>query len=108
MESLDKPIVWVMGGQDKGNDYEQLMDLVKQKVKAIVCLGTDNSKIIKAFGHVVKDIVETGSAEHAVQAAYAIASSGDVVLMSPACASFDLFENYEERGRRFKSAVKGL
>lgn len=108
LESLDKPIVWVMGGQDKGNDYEQLMDLVKLKVKAIVCLGTDNSRIIEAFGHVVKDIVETGSAEHAVQAAYALASSGDVVLMSPACASFDLFENYEERGRRFKAAVKGL
>ncbi len=108
LESLDKPIVWVMGGQDKGNDYEQLMELVKQKVKAIVCLGTDNSKIIKAFGHLGKEIVETGSAEHAVQAAYTLASSGDVVLMSPACASFDLFENYEERGRRFKSAVKGL
>lgn len=108
LESMDKPVVWVMGGQDKGNDYTQLLDLVKHKVKAIVCLGVDNSLIKKAFGGVVESIVETQSAEHAVQAAYAVAESGDVVLLSPACASFDLFENYEERGRRFKTAVKGL
>jgi len=108
LESMDKPVVWVVGGQDKGNDYTQLLELVKHKVKAIVCLGVDNSKIQKAFAGVVKDIVETQSADHAVQAAYALAESGDVVLLSPACASFDLFENYEERGRRFKTAVKGL
>lgn len=108
LESMDKPVVWVVGGQDKGNDYTQLLELVKHKVKAIVCLGVDNSKIQKAFAGVVKDIVETQSADHAVQAAYALAESGDVVLLSPACASFDLFENYEERGRRFKAAVKGL
>lgn len=108
LESMDKPVIWVVGGQDKGNDYGQLFDLVKHKVKAIVCLGVDNSKIVEAFGNVVKDLVETRTAEHAVQAAYALAEQGDVVLLSPACASFDLFENYEERGRRFKTAVKGL
>lgn len=108
MESMVKPIVWVVGGQDKGNDYTQILDLVKHKVKAIVCLGVDNSKIIKVFGGMVKDIVETNSADQAVQAAYALSEAGDVVLLSPACASFDLFESYEERGRRFKMAVKGL
>jgi UDP-N-acetylmuramoylalanine--D-glutamate ligase len=108
LESMDKPVIWIMGGQDKGNDYAQLLDLVKQKVKAIVCLGVDNSKIHKAFDGVVKDVLDTTSADQAVQAAYALAEAGDVVLLSPACASFDLFENYEERGRRFKAAVKGL
>jgi UDP-N-acetylmuramoylalanine--D-glutamate ligase len=109
LESMDKPVVWVVGGQDKGNDYSQLLDLVKHKVKAIVCLGVDNSKIhARPLMDLVKDIVETQSAEQAVQAAYALSEVGDVVLLSPACASFDLFENYEERGRRFKTAVKGL
>jgi UDP-N-acetylmuramoylalanine--D-glutamate ligase len=108
LETMDKPVVWVVGGVDKGNDYSTLVELVKQKVKAIVCLGSDNAKLRKAFAHLVKDMVETQSAEHAVQAAYALSEPGDVVLLSPACASFDLFENYEERGRRFKAAVRSL
>lgn len=108
LESMDKPVIWVAGGQDKGNDYAQLHDLVKQKVKAIVCLGTDNSKLHKAFGDLGKHMVDVSSAEQAVQAAYALAERGDAVLLSPACASFDLFVNYEDRGRRFKAAVKAL
>ena len=108
LESMSKPVIWVMGGQDKGNDYTQLRDLVKSRVKAIVCLGLDNDKIKKAFGDLVPNITETQSAEQAVRASYAIAEKGDVVLLSPANASFDLFENYEERGRKFKTAVKGL
>ena len=108
LESMDKPVVWVVGGQDKGNDYRALRDLVKHKVKAIVCLGADNSKLHKAFGDLGLPMADTTSAEQAVQASYALAEAGDVVLLSPACASFDLFENYEERGRRFKSAVRSL
>ena len=108
LESVPRPIVWVVGGQDKGNDYSQLTELVKNKVKAIVCLGVENDKIRAAFGHLVKDFVETRSAQQAVNAAYALAESGDTVLLSPACASFDLFENYEDRGHKFKAAVKAL
>lgn len=108
LESMEKPVIWVVGGTDKGNDYSSLMDLVKQKVKAIVCLGTDNSKIIEAFGHLGKEIVETDSASKAVLRSYELADKGDVVLLSPACASFDLFENYEDRGRKFKAAVRSL
>ncbi len=108
LESMNKPIVWIAGGQDKGNDYAILEELVKDKVKAIVCLGTDNKKIIKAFGKYVDIIVETASAEEAVRQANYISKKGDVVLLSPACASFDLFKNYEERGRLFKAAVKSL
>jgi len=108
LESMDKPVIWVVGGVDKGNDYTTLRDLVKQKVKAIVCLGTDNEKLHKAFGDLVQQRVDAGSAEEAVRLAYDMADAGDVVLLSPACASFDLFENYEERGRKFKAAVKGL
>ena len=108
LESMDKPVIWVAGGVDKGNDYASLLPLVKQKVKAIVCLGTDNAKIHKAFEGVVPTIMDTASAEEAVITANSIAETGDVVLLSPACASFDLFENYEERGRKFKAAVKGL
>ncbi|HRF81510.1 MAG TPA: UDP-N-acetylmuramoyl-L-alanine--D-glutamate ligase [Flavobacteriales bacterium] len=108
LESMDKPVVWVVGGVDKGNDYGSLLPLVKQKVKAIVCLGTDNSKVHAAFAGVVPVIMDTASAEEAVITANSIAESGDVVLLSPACASFDLFENYEERGRKFKAAVKAL
>ncbi|MBL0054175.1 MAG: UDP-N-acetylmuramoyl-L-alanine--D-glutamate ligase [Bacteroidetes bacterium] len=108
LESMNKPIVWIAGGQDKGNDYAILEELVKDKVKAIVCLGTDNKKIIKAFGKYVDIIVETASAEEAVRQANHISKKGDVVLLSPACASFDLFKNYEERGRLFKAAVKSL
>ena len=108
LESMEKPVIWVMGGTDKGNDYTLLRDLVKQKVKAIVCLGTDNSKIHKAFGGVVKVVMDAGSAQQAVRSSHDLAEVGDVVLLSPACASFDLFENYEDRGRQFKAAVRSL
>ncbi|MBR5731494.1 MAG: UDP-N-acetylmuramoyl-L-alanine--D-glutamate ligase, partial [Firmicutes bacterium] len=105
-----KPVVWIVGGTDKGNDYEVLKPLVKQKVKAIVCLGVDNSKIHAAFEGIVgkENMVDTLSAEEAVQASSKFAASGDVVLLSPCCASFDLFENYEDRGRKFKNAVRKL
>ncbi len=108
LESMEKPVIWVVGGTDKGNDYGILRDLVKQKVKAIVCLGTDNAKIHKAFAGLVSEIIDTASAQQAVRSAYDLAENGDVVLLSPACASFDLFENYEDRGRQFKAAVRGL
>lgn len=108
LESMEKPVVWVCGGQDKGNDYNELLDLVKQRVKAIVCLGKDNSKIIAAFKDVVQTIVETDNAADAVAASYKIGKKGDVVLLSPACASFDLFQNYEDRGLQFKAAVRAL
>ena len=108
LESMQKPVVWICGGQDKGNDYNELFDLVKEKVKAIVCLGKDNSKIIAAFKDAVDVIVETDNANDAVAASYKIGKKGDVVLLSPACASFDLFQNYEDRGMQFKRAVKGL
>ena len=101
-------MVLILGGVDKGNDYEMLKELVKEKVKAIVCLGKDNKKIHRAFGDVVKNIVDTSSADEAVAAAKQIAVQGDVVLLSPACASFDLFDNYEDRGRKFKNAVRAL
>ena len=108
LESMSQPTVWIVGGIDKGNDYSQLTELVKKKVKAIVCLGTDNSKIMAAFKHVGIDMVETQSMEDAVRSAYYLAKKGDTVLLSPACASFDLFENYEDRGYQFKNAVKEL
>jgi len=108
LESMDRPVVWIAGGVDKGNDYTSLRELVRTKVKAIVCLGKDNAKLHKAFGELVPNMVDADSAEQAVRAAYGIAEEGDAVLLSPACASFDLFENYEERGRRFKTAVKAL
>ena len=108
LESFNKPVVLILGGVDKGNDYEMLEELVKEKVKAIVCLGKDNKKIIKAFSGMVEEIVETSSADEAVKESYRIGKKGDVVLLSPACASFDLFENYEDRGRQFKKAVKAL
>lgn len=108
LESMDKPTIWIAGGVDKGNDYSELMDLVKKNVKAIVCMGVDNKKIVDAFRDVVPVIVETQSAEEAVQAAYRLGKMGDAVLLSPACASFDLFENYEDRGRKFKAAVRNL
>lgn len=108
LESQTKPVIWIAGGVDKGNDYNEIMDLVKQKVKAIICLGKDNTKILKAFNAVVDRIVETQSAVDAVAAAYSMGKKGDVVLMAPGCASFDLFENYEERGMHFKAAVKSL
>ncbi|MBZ0206750.1 MAG: UDP-N-acetylmuramoyl-L-alanine--D-glutamate ligase [Flavobacteriales bacterium] len=108
LESMEKPVIWVMGGVDKGNDYAELRDLVCQKVKAIVCLGVDNERIHKAFGDIVENIVEVTSAEQAVNTGYEVSEPGDVVLLSPACASFDLFENYEDRGRKFKAAVRAL
>ena len=108
LESMNNPVIWVVGGVDKGNDYSQLMDLVAEKVKAIVCLGKDNEKIIAAFKDIVPVIVETSSAADAVHQSSLIARPGDTVLLSPCCASFDLFENYEERGRMFKRAVKAL
>jgi UDP-N-acetylmuramoylalanine--D-glutamate ligase len=108
LESMQKPVVWICGGQDKGNDYNELIDLVKAKVKAIVCLGVDNKKIIDAFQGVVENIVETKTAAEAVAASYKLAKKGDAVLLSPACASFDLFQNYEDRGMQFKASVRGL
>jgi UDP-N-acetylmuramoylalanine--D-glutamate ligase len=108
LESMSQPTVWIVGGIDKGNDYSQLTELVRTKVKAIVCLGIDNSKILEAFKHIGIDMVETQSMEDAVRSAYYLAKNGDTVLLSPACASFDLFENYEDRGYQFKNAVKEL
>ncbi len=108
LDSMSSPTVWIVGGTDKGNDYKVLMPLVREKVKAIVCLGLDNSKIKDAFGNVVDLMVETFAMEEAVKVAYKIAERGDTVLLSPACASFDLFENYEDRGNQFKEAIKNL
>lgn len=108
LESLNKPTILILGGVDKGNDYEMLDDLVRNKVKAIVCLGIDNSKIINAFAGKVATIVETTSAKECVEIAFKLATKGDAVLLSPACASFDLFKNFEERGTQFKQAVKEL
>ena len=108
LESMRKPTILILGGVDKGNDYRMLLDLVKEKVKAIVCLGVDNTKIHEAFKNDVQTIVDTSSAGEAVNAAFNMASPGDVVLLSPACASFDLFNNYEDRGDQFKKAVRGL
>jgi len=108
LESMTTPTVWIVGGVDKGNDYHELMQLVREKVKAIVCLGVDNKKIIDAFGNVVDIMVEVTSMSEAVKMAQRLSEKGDTVLLSPACASFDLFENYEDRGRQFKQAVKNL
>ena len=105
---MTSDVVLIMGGVDKGNDYSMLKELVKQKVKAIVCLGKDNDRIHKAFEDDVDIIVNTSSAAEAAQTAYHLATKGDTVLLSPACASFDLFKNYEDRGRQFKQAVKEL
>lgn len=108
LESVEGPVVWIAGGIDKGNEYKVLDKLVESKVKAIIALGTDNSKIINHFKGKVAQIVECDSMEEAVQEAYRVAQSGDSVLLSPACASFDLFKNYEERGKQFKEAVAKL
>ncbi len=108
LESMEKPTILILGGVDKGNDYSLIRDLVKEKVKAIVCLGVDNRKIHDAFQQDVPLMVNTASAEEAVKAAFHFATKGDVVLLSPACASFDLFKNYEDRGRQFKEAVRDL
>ena len=108
LDGIRKPIVWIVGGVDKGNDYAELMPLVREKVKGIICLGMDNSKLIETFGNVVEPLVETFSMEEAVKVAYKMSDRGDTVLLSPACASFDLFENYEDRGNQFKAAIKKL
>jgi UDP-N-acetylmuramoylalanine--D-glutamate ligase len=105
---MEKPTILIMGGIDKGNDYSLIANLVKEKVKAIICLGVDNRRIHEAFGNIVSTIVNTDNAVDAVKAAFHLAAKGDVVLLSPACASFDLFTNYEDRGRQFKRAVKEL
>jgi UDP-N-acetylmuramoylalanine--D-glutamate ligase len=108
LESMNNPVILILGGVDKGNDYSLLKELVKEKVKAIVCMGTENRKIHEAFGDIVSLMVNTENAQEAVQAAFHFANKGDVVLLSPACASFDLFKNYEDRGNQFKQAVKNL
>ena len=108
LESMNTPTVWIVGGVDKGNDYTALYPFVNEKVKAIICLGKDNEALFDAFGNIVDNIIETQSMSEAVQIAYKIATSGEAVLLSPACASFDLFENYEDRGHQFKAAVRQL
>ena len=108
LECQTKPIVWIVGGKDKGNDYAPLLELAREKVKAIVCLGVDNKKIHDSFKDVVQTIVDTSSAEEAVRTGASLASPGDVVLLSPCCASFDLFKSYEDRGEQFKDAVRKL
>ncbi|WP_343696840.1 UDP-N-acetylmuramoyl-L-alanine--D-glutamate ligase [Flavobacterium sp.] len=108
LDSMNVPTVWIVGGVDKGNDYNELMPLVREKVKAIICLGIDNRKIIDAFGAVVDIMVEVNNMNDAVKTAQRLTEKGDAVLLSPACASFDLFENYEDRGKQFKQAVHNL
>jgi len=108
LDGIKKPIVWIVGGVDKGNDYAQLMPMVREKVKGIICLGMDNTKLFEAFGNVVEPMVETISMDEAVKIAYKMTTRGDAVLLSPACASFDLFENYEDRGDQFKAAIRKL
>ncbi|WP_040281446.1 UDP-N-acetylmuramoyl-L-alanine--D-glutamate ligase [Psychroserpens damuponensis] len=108
LESMDAPTVWIVGGVDKGNNYKELFQFVNEKVKAIICLGVDNQKLMENFGGMVDVIIETQFMSEAVKIAYKVAEAGDNVLLSPACASFDLFENYEDRGRQFKDAVRNL
>jgi UDP-N-acetylmuramoylalanine--D-glutamate ligase len=108
LESVKTPIVWIAGGVDKGNDYMQIEDLVAGKVKALVCLGVDNQKLIEEFGECVDAIMEVNTMDEAVRTAFAIARAGDTVLLSPACASFDLFQDYQDRGNQFKHFVQEL
>jgi UDP-N-acetylmuramoylalanine--D-glutamate ligase len=108
LDSMKHPTIWILGGEDKGNDYHELLPLVNEKVKSIICLGIDNSKIIAAYGNIVDELFETTSMDEAVSMAMHLAEPNDQVLLSPACASFDLFENYEDRGRQFKEAVRNL
>ena len=108
LESMSSSVVWIAGGKDKGNDYEPLMEMVKDKVRVLICLGVDNKKLHEAFADKVDRIYDTQSAEEAVRMAYSIAKRGETVLLSPACASFDLFKNYEDRGSQFKAAVAAL
>lgn len=108
LESMTKPVVWIVGGVDKGNDYLSMIEVVRKNVKAIVCLGVDNDKIHRAFKGTVDIIIDTKSMKEAVDSAYYLAKDGEVVLLSPACASFDLFDNYEDRGQQFKAEVRAL
>ena len=108
LECQSRPVIWIAGGTDKGNDYSTLVPLVKEKVKAMICMGIDNAKLHEAFDGHVEWTYDVRSAEEAVKLADSIAASGDVVLLSPCCASFDLFKNYEDRGRKFKEAVRNL
>ena len=108
LETIDVSTVWIVGGIDRGNDYEALLPLVNEKVKAIICLGFDNQKIIDSFGNIVEFMIETPSIEEAVKIAYKLTESGEAVILSPACASYDMFENYKDRGSQFKNAVRQL
>lgn len=108
LECMDTPTIWIVGGVDKGNDYTSLLPMVRENVKAIICLGIDNKKLLETFGNVVDFIIETAGMEEAVKVAHKLAESNDTVLLSPACASFDLFKNYEDRGQQFKEAVRNL
>ena len=108
LENMQKNVVWIAGGIDKGNDYDMLREMVETKVKAIVCLGENNDHLIEAFSDIVENIVETSSMNVAVQTAVYLGTKGDTILLSPACASFDLFENFEDRGNQFKEAVNSL
>ncbi len=108
LDSMNASVVWIAGGLDKGNDYTAIDDLVQRKVKAMVCLGADNTKLHRTFERKIHTIVDTNNATDAVEKAFGLAKEGDIVLLSPACASFDLFKNYEDRGDKFKEAVKCL
>ena len=108
LESVKRPVIWIAGGVDKGNDYSALMPLVREKVKAILCIGVDNQKIIDTFGKVVSEIHELSTFEDTVALAMRFAERGDTVMLSPACASFDRFKNYEDRGEQFKKVVRSL
>ena len=108
LESMNKRVIWIVGGIDKGNNYNEIMPLVKEKVKGIICLGVDNKKILDAFNDEIEMIFETTSMNDAVEIGFRMAIPGEVILLSPACASFDLFKNYEDRGNQFKNAVKNL
>ncbi len=108
LHAMEKPVIWIVGGQDKGNDYHRLFDLVEEKVKAIVCMGIDNYKLLDAFMHFGIPMIETRSAQEAVKVSADFANQGDVVLLSPACASFDLFNNYQDRGNQFRNQVLKL
>lgn len=108
LECQDRPVVWIAGGTDKGNDYSELYELIDRKVKALICMGKDNRKLHECFDSRIRTVVDASSAEEAVKKAYELSETGDVVLLSPCCASFDLFKNYEDRGRQFKAAVRAL